>query len=526
VRGPGSALYGTGAFFGVINLVTRDRDAPTHGEIATSTASASVGRARVTGQARFSPDSGGWISVAGAHGAGQNYFFQEYASDVATGGNARGLDGFQTGTINGRVWYKSLTLQWLLTSRDKTLPSGEFETVFGDPRTRFIDTRGLVELRFEPQVSSRLQLLSRVHANFYNFDDFLAYTPDDGGSATEAFRGQWAGLEQRAVYTPVEGLRITAGGELQRHFETQQTGSSTVDGRYLNRNDPFTVGAAYLIGDVTPARVIKLSLGGRLDWFSNFGTSVNPRAAVIIRPYERGILKIMGGTAFRAPSVYEHYYEGPTQVPGGDQLKPERVMSGEAELTHRFTSTITGLVAGYANYVQDLIVLGGDGTTMSPNQYVNSTNPIQTIGAEAEVRREWRNGLMVAANYAYQHSSYLNNASGALRNVPNSPEHLGSVKAAAPVIGSQLVAMTRVTFQGPRYDKYDQATDPPQNQTSAAVIWDFVLSGESSRYGLRYALGLYNAMDYRYTVPVSREFTQTSIVQSGRTVMLNTQVAF
>jgi outer membrane receptor for ferrienterochelin and colicin len=526
VRGPGSALYGTGAFFGVINLVTRDRDMPTHAEIATSTADASVGRARATAQVRFGPDSGGWVSAAGAHGSGQNYFFQEYASDPATGGNARGVDGFQTGTLNGRVWYKSLTLQWLLTSRDKTLPSGEFATIFGDPRTHYIDTRGLVELRFEPRVSSKLQLLTRAHANLYDFDDFLSYPPENGGPSTEAFRGRWVGIEQRAVYAPIDGLRLTLGGELQDHFQAKQTGSRPRGGSYLSRNDPFTVGAAYLIGDVMPARAVKLSLGGRLDSYSNFGTSFNPRTAVIIRPYDRGVVKIMGGTAFRAPSVYEHYYAGTTQIPGGDQLKPERVLSGEVEWTHRFTSTMTGLLAGYTNYVQDLIVLGGDGTPTSPNQYVNSTNPIQTFGAEAEVRREWRNGLMLAANYAYQHSRYLNNASGTLRNVPNSPEHLASVKAAAPIIGSQLMAMTRLTFQGPRYDKYDQATDPPQNQTPAAVIWDFVLSGEAVRYGIRYALGLYNAMDYRYTVPVSREFTQTSIVQNGRTVLLSTQVSF
>ena len=177
---PGSALYGTGAFFGVINLVTRDRDAPTHGEVAVSTADNGVGHARATAQVRFSPDSGAWTSVAVARGSGRDYFFQEYASDPATGGNARGVDGFQTETVNGRIWYKALTAQWLLTSRDKTLPSGEFETIFGDPRTHFVDTRGLLELRFEPSVSRRVQLLSRAHLNLYDFDDFLAYTPAGG----------------------------------------------------------------------------------------------------------------------------------------------------------------------------------------------------------------------------------------------------------------------------------------------------------------------------------------------------------
>ena len=99
-----------------------------------------------------------------------------------------------------------------------------------------------------------------------------------------------------------------------------------------------------------------------------------------------------------------------------------------------------------------------------------------------------------------------------LRDVPNSPNHLASLKAAAPIVGSLSNAMTRLSFVGPRLDKYDQSTDPPQGTTPSAVVWDVVLSGQAERYGLRYALGLYNAMDYRYTVPVSREFLQESIV--------------
>ena len=543
VRGPGSALYGTGAFFGVINLVTRDRSAPTHGEVAVSTEDAGVGRARATAQVRISPDAGAWMSVAGAHGTGNNYFFQEYASDAATGGNARGIDGFNTGTVNGRFWFKDLTVQWLLTSRKKTLPSGEFETTFGDPRTHFADTRGLVEIRYEPVISKQLQLLSRAHYNYYAFDDFLAYTPEDGGNATEAFRGQWVGLEQRAIWTPVSQLRMTIGGEAQDHYQTQQNGTAEVTGPYLDRNDPFTILAAYGVADWEPSRLLKVSAGARLDDYNytgstvntggavshptpdSFGSSVNPRGAIILRPYKGGNLKIMGGSAFRAPSVYEHFYTGTTQVPSSG-LSPERVASGEVEFTHSFSNTVSALVAGYYNRVSDLITLGGSGTLADPNKYVNSTTPIDSMGVEFEVRRDWRNGWMVAANYAYQHTAYENAAAAGLRNVPNSPEHLGSIKGAAPIVGSLLTAMTRLSFQGPRWDKYDQASDPPQSQTNSAVIWDMVLSGQAERYGLRYALGVYNAMDYRYSVPVSREFLQDTIVQNGRTFLLSTQVSF
>ena len=93
-------------------------------------------------------------------------------------------------------------------------------------------------------------------------------------------------------------------------------------------------------------------------------------------------------------------------------------------------------------------------------------------------------------------------------------------------MGSLLNAMTRLSFVGPRLDKYDQSSDPPQAATPSALVWDVVVSGQAERYGLRYALGLYNAMNYRYTVPVSREFLQDSIVQNGRTALLSGQVAF
>jgi outer membrane receptor for ferrienterochelin and colicin len=257
---------------------------------------------------------------------------------------------------------------------------------------------------------------------------------------------------------------------------------------------------------------------------ATFGAPVNPRGAVIIHPYAAGTLKIMGGQAFRAPSVYEQFYQGVGQIPSKG-LTPERVLSGEVEYSHAFSSTVTGLVAGYYNHVTDLINLVGDGSTANPLLYVNSTTPVQTFGGEVEVRREWRNGWMLAANYSYQHTSYVNAAAAGLREVPNSPEHLGSFKGAAPVIGS-LTAMTRVSFQGPRFDRNDSIADPPQLKTTPSVIWDIVLSGHEDRYGIRYNLGVYNAMDYRYSVPVSPEFTQDMIVQSGRTFLASGQVSF
>jgi outer membrane receptor for ferrienterochelin and colicin len=526
VRGPGSVLYGTGAFFGVINLVTRSRTQPTHGEVGVSAADHGVGRARAAAHLRAGTDAGAWISVAGAHSSGRDFFFPEYQAETAStlGGQARDLDGFDAGTLSGRAWWRSLTLQWFLHTRSKQIPTAEYETTFGD-RTKLNDTRGFVEARFEPQVTRTVQLLTRAHGNLYRFSDTLAYTPDNGGRANESYHGAWAGLEQRIVFTPTSAVRVTLGGEVQRHFTVHQTGTDETS-TYLDQEQPFTIGAGYLVADVSPTPRVKISAGARADYYTTFGTSVNPRLAVILRPYERGNVKIMAGRAFRAPSIYELYYNdgGKTQVASPD-LHPESMYSAEIEYTHRVSSTVALALDVFTNYVTELIVPLGSGVDTDPTRYANSTSPVLAAGGSIEARREWRQGWMIAASYTYQRSRYLEDAGG-LREVPNSPDHLGSVRAAVPIIGRSLMGMSRVSVEGPRYDRYDRADDPPQERTDPVAIWDVVLSGEAERPGVRYAVGLYNAFDWKWTAPVSPEFRQRTILQNGRTVLATVNATF
>ncbi|MGH7280865.1 MAG: TonB-dependent receptor plug domain-containing protein, partial [Polyangiaceae bacterium] len=531
IRGPGSVLYGTGAFFGVINLVTRSRTAPTHGEAAISAGGPGVTRGRATAQVRLGPESGFWASAAAAHALGNDYTFPEHAAD-ANAGVARGLDGFDAATTNGRVWYKDLTAQWFLTSRKKTLPDAGAGVVFGDPRNHFADTRGLIEVRYEPKLSRDLQSMSRVAMNMYNFDSLTNdeyYTGNDGtlqgGVDTEAFRGLWGSAEQRFIYAPSKGVRLTVGGDVQRHFRAEQTGNDETH-VLINRNDPYTTAAAYMIGDVTPDKHLKFSLGSRYDYQSTTTEGAfDPRAAIILRPTETWNVKLMGGRAFRAPSVYELFYSTDSQIPAPD-LHPEHITSGELEISHRFSNTVTATVAGFTNYVTDLVILRGTGSPGDPNYYSNSTAPILTIGGEAEIRREWRQGWMLAAQYSYQHSRYLND-DGTLREVPNSPDHLAGIKGAAPILGRSLMIMTRAAFEGPRYDRYDQITDPPsppQLKTDPAVIWDLVLSGDAEKIGVHYALGVYNIADWRYAEPISAELIERTAPQPGRTVLANVSV--
>lgn len=515
VRGPGSVLYGTNAFLGVINLVTRRRDLPTFVEGNVTTSDYGFTRMRATGNVRLAEDASFWVSVAGGRATGRDFYFKEYAGD-AEGGNARSLDGFDVGTVQGRFSYKTFTMQGFVSSRNKLAPSGEYETTFGD-KLNFHDTHGRLEARFEPQLTKEIQSLSRAYLSTYDYTANQPYAEADGGVAHERYRGRWYGIEQRFLVSPVSAVRVTAGGEYQKHYTATMDGADST-GPYLSASQPYDIIAGYGLVDITPSKQFKVSAGARVDKFSTFGTAVNPRGAIIYHPYDGGTLKVMGGKAFRAPSFYERLYVGPTQVASPD-LKPENIVSGEVEYSHRFGETVTGTGSVYYNHITGLVVPRGAGTTDDPLSLTNSNVPVNTLGAEAEVRRDFRDGWMLSAWYAYQHTAYDNAAANGLRHVPNSPAHLASLKASFPLIGRTLTGMTRITVEDYRWDRYDTEGDPPQGHGRPGAIWDLVFSGEAEGYKVSYALGFYNLGDYRYSYPISGEFRMRTMIQPGRTTL-------
>ncbi len=529
VRGPGSVLYGTNAFSGVVNLVS-DKKRPDALAIGVGTNQNGVARLRLRRDVSFGKDGGLWTTVGGARSSGRDFEFPDL------GAVAKNADGFESAGVRGGTHYRWFNAQWSLNTHDKRMPSGAFETLIGDRRNRQTDTRGFVELRAEPQVTDFLQSLTRVHGNIYRFNGAYARDPADGGVEYDRFRGTWVGLEQRVIITPVDSVRVTVGGEGQLHVEVKQTARDDA-GPYLDDSSPFQVGAGYLNADLDLSSMVKVSAGARLDAYSTFGTSVNPRGAVILRPYADGNLKILGGKAFRAPSAYELYYndDGFTQISSPD-IQPEGIYSAEIEHTHRFSPTIAGNVNLYGNYVKDLILSAGAGDEADPLHYVNSDTPLATVGVEATIRREWRQGWMVSASYGFSHARFVKSESLAdvltleknaeRRHVANAPAHLATVKGAVPIISRQLLAATRLSVEGPRFDRYETIGEDPQGHTLPAVLWDLVLSGSEARFGLNYALGVYNAFDWRYALPVSAEFGQRSIAQDGRTFLASAEVAF
>jgi len=534
VRGPGSVLYGTSAFSGVVNLVTRASEVPTSNEAGISLAADGAARVRARVTRHLGASAGFWTSLAAGKSAGQDFFFPEYAADGPpnVAGVARGIDGAKFGTWAGRVWWGGLALNWSLHHHTKQQPTGQYDTLFGDGRTYSADTRGLVELRFEQAIGAAITSLTRVTGNVYDYTGDYARSPEDEGVENNSYRSFWAVAEQRFVITPLSAISLSIGAEGQVHPDAAGEGSTETAGRYIDVDQSFSLGAVYGSLELRPFSWLELSAGGRLDYYSTFGSSFNPRLALIAQPWPGGNLKLMAGKAFKAPSVYEVSYTYIGQLPN-PALQPENIYSAEVELSQRLTPTLTLTLAAYANYIEDLISLENadpspDGTENT--QFRNTDTPVGALGAELEVRRDWKEGWMLSASYSFQQSRYLASdglraltgfeRSADLREVPNSPQHLASFKGALPLFGRALTFMNRLSFEGPRFDRND-ADDAGvlQTQVASSLSWDIVLSGQVARWGVSYSFGVYNAFDSRGRYPVSDELRQLSIPMLGRSLL-------
>jgi outer membrane receptor protein involved in Fe transport len=531
VRGPGSLLYGTGAISGVVNLALRGRDVRTGAAAGLSGYGDNVGRARAVGTVRISRDAGAMLAIGVGASQGVDVALTVPGAMGSTTRVVSSVDRLLSASLTGRAWCRDLSAQWHVAFQEHDIPTGVYGTTVGDRATRWTDGRVMGEVRYEPQIGRTLQLFTRAHVNMYRFVGNYAY--DGGALNREQYMGVWTGAEARGVWSPIAALKITAGGEFQWHAlatlqgdASDRTMPSVMGARYLNESRPYMIGSGYALLDLTPSSWFRFTGGARVDAFSTVAAGVSFRGAFIFKPSQRSTIKLMGGRAFRAPSIYEQAYsDGMTQAPGCPpgvpcSLRPEVVYTGELEWTQRIGENWSVLAALNTSFLTDVLDTVGDGTPMNLLRYENSNEVVFSVGGDFEVRREFRQGWFFAASYNVQHTQFMGN-SYALPGLVNAPDHQGSLKMIAPLLPPYASAAVRGTFVGPRRVRQDT-----EEWTTPALLGDIVVSGQVSRLGLRYAFGVYNILDWRWDVPVTETFATRTVVQPGRSFAVHLQASF
>src|ERR1051325_5522592 len=201
VRGPGSVLYGNNAFFGVINVVTRN-GAQLHGvELSGEYAEFDTYKGRITYGNSFS--NGVTLLLSGSlydsEGPGK-IFYKEFNTPAQNHGIARHRDDDAFGSFFGSVSYQDFTLEGGFISREKGNPTAQFFTTFNDPRLRTEDERSYMGLKYAHNFADVVDVTARI---YYDRSDFgitypqriLAGTNVIDATSTERDMGEWWGAE-------------------------------------------------------------------------------------------------------------------------------------------------------------------------------------------------------------------------------------------------------------------------------------------------------------------------------------------
>jgi outer membrane receptor for ferrienterochelin and colicins len=505
VRGPGSVLYGTGALFGVINVVTRRAAEGVHAGINAMTSSQNLASGRVTGSAR-SDNAELLLSLAALSSDGDPRFVwpTEYTGGAPVAVLGADAEKAVHADLAGRVGWLSLRAGY--NDRKKDLPTGAYGTLPAIG-TYNHDRRGYAELRLEHpffggEIAARAAYdLSWYHGQF-NVADPLTGTEEN-------LKAQWVTGELRLELPRFLRQHLTLGGEvvkqLQLVHDLSVPGAPSIDKDLIL--------SAYIVDDIRIANRLSLNLGLRSDSYTrSFGTTLNPRIAIVGRPYDKGNTKLFFGRSFRAPSPNER-----ADSPAED-LKPETIWNGEIEHSHAITDDFHIIVAAFAIWLNDYIKLVDDPTYESI--YRNNANRIRSIGAEGEVRWEPGGGTLLSVSLTRQKVEELTSEGN--RPFLNAPSLLAKARVLCPLVGTALRLGSEVVLDaGRHFTQSDPSQSPDDNRVDDAFLWNLSFSGEYRPYGLHYFAGVFNLLDvrdYRTGFPTSADYALPLVPRYGRTL--------
>lgn len=451
IRGPGSALYGSDASTGVINIITK-----TAGKIEPSEAGMRAGS--------FDTQSG-WLQ----HGTNWNGFDIGFTADVSrtngyspfiaadrqtTSDNTSGVPpvsyapGYaHNGYDNQDVRFSVAKEHWRLQAdymQLSNLETGLTGSAVLDPLTRagnhrynldlyynnaeFAHDWGLnAELRYlhlDYSTGNGTQERPPGYAGAYPQGELSLQRGDENHLNFEA-SGSYSGFRKHAIRlgggyvsqdlysvgqfvnygTGPTGAPLPTSGPLVSLADTPYAFApeKARQIRYMFLQDIWTIAPDW-----------ELTAGVRHDDYSDFGGTTNPRLALVWQTTDRLTTKLMYGQAFRAPSYQELYANIPGVAVGNPNLKPER--SKTLDLSFSYLAT-PGLQLGMDLYrLRQTDVIGSD----TAARYQNISD-LSAHGIELEARWQATKTLRFSASASNRVEDYSKLRSF---NVPKQTDYL------------------------------------------------------------------------------------------------------
>jgi outer membrane receptor for ferrienterochelin and colicins len=503
IRGPSSSLYGANAFLAVINVITRKP--PQLKGLELSFAPGSFGTYQ--GRATYSGTYRGidmLLSGTFYNSQGPTLFFPQFDSPATNYGITRNTDYESFQHILATISFHGFTLQGLFSARNKGVPTGYFGAVFNDPRTLNLDYHQYFDLNYQHSVGEKWDLSARTsydQARLQGPVVFPTGSPDEPTAVdTFSFRGNWWDGEVKLSGTPFEKHRITVGTEITDNLRQDQ--GNLFENVFTPDPVSSVIWALYGQDEFAIASKLTLSAGLRYDHYSNFGGTTNPRLGLIYHLFHPTTLKLLYGTAFRAPEPYELAPDFGSFYDNNPKLGPEKISSVEGVVEQGLGPHFTLSGSVFRNWLSDLISLETESDGQS--EYFNSQKAVAG-GVEVELDGQLASGIKGRASYSYVDAEEPSTH----QILTNSPHNLGKLDVSYPLVQHRLFASLDAQYTS-------SAQTLAGNTVSGFSLLNFTMLGHTLGKHLDLSASVDNVFNKKYFDPGRPEDPEDSIQQDGR----------
>lgn len=436
IRGPGSALYGADAYAGVINIITKSAQ-----DIQDIVVGARTGSFNTRG---------GWVEAGKQlDGVGVSFVleYQEtdgwretirhdaqtnFDIDFGTSASlAPGPVNTSVDQLDARVDVSADNWQLRAGFQDRgNVGTGPGIAQALDPEGRYSSQRFNTDYSYRWQeVADGLDVEARI--SYFNItqkpeNNIVLYPPGafagtfpDGFIGSPGYKENQVRFDLSSIYSDLDDHRVLTGvgafwADLyevteSKNFNPDFSPKGSVEdvsddsSQVWMPEEARTNYYAFVQDEWQFAQNWQLVSGIRYDHYSDFGNTINPRAALIWATTDTITTKLLYGRAFRAPSLNELYAANNPIAGGNTELDAETIDTFEIALSHQVTSQLLYGINVFYYEIDDLITaepLSGPIST----EYRN-TGKRKGHGAEFETTYQALDDLKIIANYAYQYAT-------------------------------------------------------------------------------------------------------------------------
>ena len=350
VRGPSSALYGSDAIGGVVNIITKEPPEEVVAGLAIRYGQNKYGEAQNPFLKGYMAERQGPFGYSLSASIDRKDQYDRYKATPWTDGDKK---GFRSGSIVFSVDPGPDRRFQGGFDYSRVVRNGIRPFSWGDARREEITQRKSHFIDFEGKLWSQSKLTFRAYQ--YRFETDIDLFPVILGPTTNPF------TQSEDSYNLVQKLNQFEGRLSQSFFSMHTVtmgGEYRSENRYDKKTDRDVSNSAFFVQDVIDVfNPLLLVLGARYDSHSDFGAELSPKASLTLALHDDFRLKGSFGQGIRAPSIFELYIESPTKesfIRPNLDLIPEKSNSYEFGVEGKWKE-LSGQVRFFRNDLKDMI---------------------------------------------------------------------------------------------------------------------------------------------------------------------------